>query len=45
MPLLKLLTWYRQVKMVDCQHGYAAAFAPMLNAFEDLEWTKEVIES
>ena len=33
------------VKTVNCQHEYAAAFAPMFNTFEGLEWTKEVVES
>ena len=33
------------VKTVDHQQKYAAAFAPMLDAFEGLERTKKVIES
>ena len=33
------------VKTLDCQHEYAAAFAPTLKAFEGLELTKKVIES
>ena len=32
------------VKRGNCQHKYTAAFALTLNAFEGLEWTKEVIE-
>ena len=39
------LTQHRQLKVVDHQHGYTAAFEPTLSIFEGFEHTKEVSES